>query len=527
MSKGLRTAAFLLVACFSGAALYGQTTANQLIQTGVVLSADEATLELELDGGRSLKVQLLDGHVRVGGKEVGRYQPGGTLESSWRGLLRGAAAGQLASGWTDFAGADYGAEADVATAIRNALAPLISGETPVTAAAEVASGAAALEAAAPAAEVLEGSISAQAGEAVSGGLVVELADTERLTRSLSRIGLAPALARALNGDLTAPVRIVLDADQYQLLEGATLEKTLILVETDGIIAGTVSGNVIVAEGALLIRPSGQITGDVVAVNASVQNQGTILGGLREAPHLGPVIVAPSVQRIRIESPRPSVLSNVWRGLGSLTQTIAMYLLFAFIGALTVYFFRGHLETVSDTVSYSFGRSFLAGLAAETLFLPIALVMLVLVITAIAIPFYAIAFLVAGLLGYLSVAHAAGENLTRHRFPSWGARMRRSNSYYYVLNGLGILLALFVGAAITDMAYPLLGWAHDLLIAAAWILTWVASTAGLGAALLSRGGTRRTYARPQQIPPRSYDSFAADMAGIERRAESRRSAGEER
>ena len=46
---------------------------------------------------------------------------------------------------------------------------------------------------------------------------------------------------------------------------------------------------------------------------------------------------------------------------------------------------------------------------------------------------------------------------------------------------------------------MLGWAHGLLTASAWILTWVASTAGFGAALLSRAGTRRTYARPREIP----------------------------
>ncbi len=531
MARQLRTAGYLLIAFLSStAALSGQTAQSEPVQTGVVLSGDEATLELELDDGRSLRVRLIDGRVLVGGKEVGSYQPGGALESSWRALLRGAVGGELARDWVDFSNADYGAEASVAAVIRDALAPLVSNAAAPAApqqvsVAEAMAAAGAKElATATALATAEGSISVQAGEVVSGGLVIELADTDGLMRSLGRIGLAPELARALNGDLTAPVRIVLEADQYQLLEGTTLEKTLILVETDGIIAGTVNGNVIVAEGALLIRPNGRIDGDVVALNASVQNQGTISGGLREAAHLGPVVVAPAVQRIRIESPSASVLSNVWRGLGSLTQTIAMYLFFAFLGALTVYFFRGHLEAVSDTVSYSFGRSFLAGLSAEVLFLPIALVLLVLVITAIAIPFYAIGFLVAALLGYLAVAHAAGENLTRHRFPSWASRARRSNSYYYVLNGLGVLLALFVGAAVTDMAYPLLGWAHDLLIASAWILTWVASTAGLGAALLSRGGTRRSYARPQQLPPRAFDTLAEEMAPIERRAESRRPAG---
>lgn len=177
----------------------------------------------------------------------------------------------------------------------------------------------------------------------------------------------------------------------------------------------------------------------------------------------------------------------------------MYALFAFLGALAVFFFRGHLETVSDTVSYSFGRSFLAGVAGQILFLPILVVMVVLVITAIAAPFYVIGAVLLALFGYVGVAHAAGENLTSHRFPSWAARMRRSNSYYYVLTGLGVLLALFVGAAFTRVFSPVLGWAHGLLTASAWILTWVASTAGFGAALLSRAGTRRTYARPREVP----------------------------
>jgi hypothetical protein len=222
-----------------------------------------------------------------------------------------------------------------------------------------------------------------------------------------------------------------------------------------------------------------------------------------------VVVAPAVPRVRIERHAPSAFDRITSGLGSLAKTIAMYLLFGFLGALIVYMFRGHLETVSDTVSYSFGRSFLAGLAAEVLFLPIGLVMTVLIVTAIAVPFYIIAFALLSLLGYVSVAHAAGENLTRRRF-SWTDRMRRANSYYYVLNGLGVLLALFVGAAITQMAYPLLGWAHDLLIASAWILTWIAATSGLGAAVLSRAGTRRTYARPHELPEIHGDTLAEEM-----------------
>jgi MFS family permease len=236
----------------------------------------------------------------------------------------------------------------------------------------------------------------------------------------------------------------------------------------------------------------------------------VAGTIREAAHPAPIVVAPAVQRIRISREAPSALSRVTSGVGSLAKTVAMYLLFGFLGALIVYLFRGHLETVSDTVSYSFGRSFLAGLAAEVLFIPIGIVMLVLVVTAIALPFYAIAFALLSLLGYVSVAHAVGENLTRRRF-SWTDRMRRANSYYYVLNGLGVLVALFVGAAITQMIHPLSGWLHDLLILAAWILTWIAATSGLGAAVLSRAGTRRTFARPHELPELPAESLAEEMA----------------
>jgi hypothetical protein len=77
-----------------------------------------------------------------------------------------------------------------------------------------------------------------------------------------------------------------------------------------------------------------------------------------------------------------------------------------------------------------------------------------------------------------------------------------------------------------MAYPLLGWAHDLLIASAWILTWIAATSGLGAAVLSRAGTRRTYARPHELPEIPRDTLAEEMAPSQGAARARRRAAEQ-
>ena len=525
MLKVMRYTALLLFAGLVPSTLTGQAaqTIDEVIQTAVVLSGDEATLDLELASGRSQQVRFAGGIVYIDGREAGSYGPGGSLESAWRDFLRNVSSGEFSDALAELASADLD-NGGAVDAIAAALAPYVSqpsSEISAETAAEISRAVEeATAAAAIAAAQLEG-----LEEIIEGGLVIELSELDGIARSLGRIGLTPELESILNGD--SPLRVVIEADNYMLPSGAWLGETLILVETDAVIAGTVSGSVLVAEGSLLITPTGMIEGDVIGIDADVHNQGTIVGELRSAEGFAPIVVAPALPNIRIGGGRTSVAGNIWSGLGSLAKTIAMYLLFGFLGALVVYFFRNNLETVSDTVSYSFGRSFLSGLAAEILFLPIGLVMTVLIVTAIAVPFYALAFLLLGLLGYIGVAHAAGENLTRRRFSST-ARMRRSNSYYYVLNGIGVLLALFVGAAITEMAYPLLGWAHDILIASAWILTWVAATSGLGASLLSRAGTQRKFARPGELPALPFDTFVEDKAPYEgARAARRRTGGEQR
>jgi len=535
MLKHMRFAALVaLLAGLVAAPLSGQTTqaTDEILQTAVVLSEDEATLDLELASGRSVNIRFADGLVYVAGREAGRYELGGALESAWREFLRNASSDEFEDALAGLTGAELEDNGAAVEAIAEALSPFlaeasasseVSAEVTAGVSAETASEIAAVAAEAAAASAAAAIAAAQVEgleEIIEGGLVIQLAELEGLAESLGRIGLTPELESVLNGDLKAPVRIVLEADDYLLPSGAWLGETLILVETDGVIAGTIAGNVLVADGSLLITPTGMIEGDVIGIDANVHNQGTIVGDLRSAEGFAPIVVAPAISRINVRGRPSSVLGNVWSGLGSLAKTIAMYLLFGFLGALVVYFFRNNLEAVSDTVSFSFGRSFLTGLAAEVLFLPIGLVMTIMIVTAIAVPFYALAFVLLGLLGYIGVAHAAGENLTRRRF-SWSTRMRRSNSYYYVLNGIGVLLALFVGAAITEMAYPLLGWSHDLLIASAWILTWVASTSGLGAALLSRAGTQRKYARPRELRELPVDTLAEEMAPIEAHVRARR------
>ncbi len=500
MSKHVRHAVKLLTALGVAVALAGQTRleGQEIVQTSVSLSRNQSTLVLELADGESREFSLTRGTLYIDGAEAGTFTEGGALERAWREFLRNSSE-DFQGAWavlTEFEAKE--AEAGALTAILETVEPLVT--------------AVAANVSPPAPPEAPAQVEAPTapGQIVEGGLVVQLSELEGLSRSLRRIGLAPSLSRVLNGDLKLPLRIVVEADRYYLPEGAHLEGSLILVETDGVIAGSVAGNVLIAEGSLLIEPTADIAGNVVSIESDVRNLGGIIrGAIREIDDFAPVIVSPRPRVVvPVEVRTTSVARHIANGMGSLLRTVAMYMLLCFLGFLVVYFFRGHLETVSDTVSYSFGRAFLTGLFAEILVAPILVVLLVLVLTWIAIPFYVLGVALAAILGYLAVAHAAGENLTRRRYPSWATRLRRANSYYYVLNGLGVLLALFAAASVAEMAHPILAWAYGLLIASAVILSWVAGTAGFGAVLLSRAGTQRKFARPREVPALSVDSFSS-------------------
>jgi hypothetical protein len=172
-------------------------------------------------------------------------------------------------------------------------------------------------------------------------------------------------------------------------------------------------------------------------------------------------------------------------------TLGFWIFFGLLGVFTVYFLRDKLEVVADTVSVSFGRSLLVGLAAEVIFPVANIVLFVLVVTWLVLPLYLLAMLLGFLFGYLAVAYAAGTNLLRQ--PGVAQRLGWQGPYARLLVGLGLLLGLFALASLMMIGGDLLGVVFGLLIAAAVLITWVAATAGLGAVILSRFGTRRDFA----------------------------------
>ncbi len=209
------------------------------------------------------------------------------------------------------------------------------------------------------------------------------------------------------------------------------------------------------------------------------------------------------------------LRHVWRGISDLVASLVVLAVLFGIGFAVVFFGgRPYLEAVADTARHQMGRSWLVGVAASFLVLPafvlgiIALTVSIIGIPALLVwvPLFPVAVVLAALFGYLAVGHAAGEALAERRFYG-GEWMQRANSYYYLLTGLGLLMALFLASNVVEMAGPWLSFIHGTLTFLAVVLTCFAFTTGLGAVLISRAGTRPPTSMAGRTAPGVFEEEA--------------------
>lgn len=216
------------------------------------------------------------------------------------------------------------------------------------------------------------------------------------------------------------------------------------------------------------------------------------------------------------------LTVTQRGAGLLGVLLMMAL--AGIGLVT--FARPALETVSDTVVHSLGRSFVVGLLAETLAIPtlavLAAGLALTVVGLLLIPFVVavgiLAILAATALGLLAVGHALGETRTRRRMAQ--GELLSPNSYRYLGSGLLVPAAIWA----VWVAFGGIPYAGAVLLGGAVVATWLLGTIGLGATVLSRAGVRAEFAG-RIIPPEALTDeylWATPQLGVQavRRPEKR-------
>jgi hypothetical protein len=269
---------------------------------------------------------------------------------------------------------------------------------------------------------------------------------------------------------------------------------LLVLRGDADIYGRLMGNLVTVEGDVILHPGSLVSGDILTLGGEVRDAGGEIGGevrtLRSTAVLTPIAAA---------EPAPSAAATV---LHRMAGAIGVFLTLSALGFGLVMFGRPNLEVVSDTVSHSFGRAFVTGLLGQILLLPTFGMLVVGLILSVAgillLPFavvvYALLVIVAGVGGFLAVAHAMGETYTRRQL-ALGTMLGSPNSYRYLVVGLGALASLWV-------AWAVFGWvpvAGELIRGAAFLVTWLLATAGFGAALLSRAGVRENFAG-RLIPP---------------------------
>lgn len=259
---------------------------------------------------------------------------------------------------------------------------------------------------------------------------------------------------------------------------------VVVLTGDVEVRGTVQGDVVVVRGDVVVRQGARVTGDAVS----------ILGDVHVAP--GAVVQGDAESFSREPAGWPAVREGAatssgspWRGL---TMTLGWLAILLLIGIGVLVSGSTYLDGVADTLQRGVGRSLAAGLVGQLLLLP-ALVTLVVLLAVtlvgiLAIPLGIVAFVLAtaGLvtLGFLAVSFVTGRAIAGAP-GDWKATAARGDALRALTVGLLAYMALWLAAAALQ-GLPMVAF---LVRVAALGLTWVAATAGFGAALLSRAGTR--------------------------------------
>lgn len=450
----------------------------------VSLAAGIVSLIFEYTDGGALTLSLERGEVLIDGRAVGHFPEGGALEVAWRQLALDAArsdapgALSLLRSWQPEGLSRE--EASYAALLRGRVATL---------------------SAPPGAMVSPQSLEA----APPGGLSVDLTDLSDPER------LAPLLRSAVT--LRGPaLRITVPggrayAGAFSVGSGERRSGHHLIVRGDANIYGTLDGNLATVDGDVVIHPGGVVTGDVLAVAGQVRDLGGEIGGEIRT-------LDPPRERVRVPEASPPV-SGWMRLARNAAGVTGVFLTLLCVGFGLVLFARPPLEVVSDTVLHSFSRSFLVGLLGQVLVLPTFGMLVVGLVLSVAgillVPFAVIVFalllIVAILGGFLAIAHAMGESLTRRQLAQ-GASIANANSYRYVTVGLAAVALLW-------LAWVLFGWvpvAGTLVLATAVLVTWLLGTVGFGASLLSRAGLREHFAG-RLLPHCALSAGFASSAGF--------------
>ncbi len=473
--------AAVVLAAFTAFPVEAQDT--NVVSSQVMVSAQDAQLELEFGDGGQLVIALEDGRVLVDGVEVGTFAKNEGLDRAWRDLLSSA----------------IPLTGDELVERLHAWSPpedLTAGEA---------------EAALRVDQALEGVSLSVTSAAAPNQETAGAMDLVALLRYADQLGSLGDLLDDLElDDLT--IRVGEDLD---IAVGESVTRDILVAGADLNVEGRVDGDVILIDGELSVAPRATIDGNVRLLDARIDNDGEIQGRIqriRERAQESELDLAELREQIRADIERElergadrthrsrrgfwSPFRNIAAAVGGILENLLTFGVLCAIGAVMLHFGGGRMEVIASTARNFPARSAAVGLAGAFLFFPAWILGIVaLAITIIGIP-VAIAWtplfpLAAGLLaiaGALAVAMNVGQWVGENRIRGFEWASEPNQLYRMAAGLLGVTL-VFVAANAMHVAGSLLGFLHGLLAAVGCLAVMAMTIVGFGAVLLSRAGAR--------------------------------------
>jgi hypothetical protein len=263
------------------------------------------------------------------------------------------------------------------------------------------------------------------------------------------------------------------------------------------VRGTVQGDAIAIFGDVVVPPGGRVTGDAVSIFGDVRSNGTIGGeAVTLVSAVGGAFAEPE--------PTPRVRGS--STTESLRLSLAWLFVVLLIGVGVLLFAAPYLDGVVDVLEDSFWRSLGVGVAGGVALVPALLLVIaglaVTIVGVLLVPFAVVAYVLAaaGLvtLGFLAVARVTGHSVG-------SAATSRLSARGSALRALILGVVIYLGFWVIASAFAWSPVISTILRLVAFAITCVAATAGFGAAILSRAGTRREL--PAAAPAAAADATA--------------------
>ena len=260
--------------------------------------------------------------------------------------------------------------------------------------------------------------------------------------------------------------------------GDSLKGNLVVMDGTLRIAGVITGSAIAINGAVVIDSTGHVLGNVVAAEhgAAIAPAGRVDGELRTLDAIEPL-------------PTGLAAASAPGTVASLKRTAAWFgiLIILAIGVLTNA--GDAMQRVTTTLNAGFGRNVAVGFLAQMALLPVLVtICLLLCLTLLGIllvPFAIVAYVIVVLglivLGGLGAVQMVGKGIAARRVGQTERGMRLQS----LVSGMLLLSIPWLAAAALTSQPVASAAARTIAIG----VTWIAVTAGLGAALRTRGGTR--------------------------------------